>query len=281
NAQANYETGLFERLRSAATDVHADVINDPDLSPAEKRAHAAMQIGAAINVPLLDGADLKAFFFLHHRRAHAFNDGEIELVRETAERAWSAIEAARSRAALQESEARLVAALDSVPVGVGIIDADGAIVLANAEYRQFLPNGIIPSRDPLARGRWQAWNEQGEPLSFTDFPGARAMRGERTVPGQEMLFSVDPEHQRWTRVASVPIHDAIGRVSGQASVISDIDNLKRGADALRESETRAKLLIDGIAKATWEAAADGLVEVDSFLWMPSIGFEARTVTIAG
>lgn len=265
-SHSDYETNLCQRLRSVPIDVHADVINDPVLSQAEKQAHAAMEIGATVNVPLFEGGDLRAFFFLHHRRAYGFDDGEIEFVRETAERTWSAIQAARSRAARLESEARLAAALDSVPVGVGIIDANGAIVLANAEYRQFLPGGVIPSRDPLARDRWQAWDEEGAPLSIEDFPGARAMRGARTVPGQEMLFTVDPEHQRWTRVASVPIHDACGRISGQASVISDIDNLKRGADALRESEARAKLLVDGIATAMWEAAADGLVEVDSPSW---------------
>lgn len=270
-SSSDYETGLCERLRSAPIDVHADVINDPELSQAEKRAHAAMMIGATVNVPLFEGGDLKAFFFLHHRRAYTFDDGEIEFVRETAERTWSAIKAARNRAARYASEARLAAALDSVPVGVGFIDADGAIVLANAEYRKFLPGGIIPSRDSLARDRWQAWDEQGALLSLEDYPGARAMRGERTVPGQEMLFSVDTEHQRWTRVASVPIHDAHGRINGQASVISDIDDLKRGADALRESETRAKLLVDGIARATWEAAADGLVEVDSPSWRDFTG----------
>jgi PAS domain S-box-containing protein len=269
--QTDYETALGERLRSGEIDVHADVVNDPELSYAEKLAHAAMGIGATVNVPLFAAGELQAFFFLHHHQAHAFADREIEFVRETAERAWFAIEAARSKAARRESEARLAAALDSVPVGVGMIDADGRIVLANAEYRRFLPGGIIPSRDPLARERWHAWDDRGEPLVPSDFPGARAMRGERVVPGQEMLFSVNAGHQRWTRVASVPIHDACGRIYGQASVISDIDDLKRGRDALRESQARAQLLVDGIARATWEAAADGLVEVDSPSWRDFTG----------
>jgi len=268
---ADIRTQLCDRLCSGEIDVHADVAADPSLSPAEKAVYAEMRIGATVNVPLFAAGEVSAFFFLHYRQAHAFERLEIAVLREAAERAWSAIEGARIKAALRASEARLAAALESVPVGIAMLDIDGRIVLANSEYRQFLPHGIMPSRDPIACAQWQAWDDHGQTLTLDQYPGARAARGERAVPGQEMLFTKEDGHQAWTRVASVPIHDSAGRVTGLASVISDIDSLKRGSEALRESQARADLLINGIARATWEAAADGLVETDSPSWRAYTG----------
>ncbi|MCU6455535.1 PAS domain-containing protein [Sphingomonas sp. A2-49] len=262
---------VHDRLCSGRIDLHQDVADDASLGAAERHAYAAMDVAAAVNVPVLDAGRLRAFFFLHHRRPRPYSDGELDFLRETAERAGFAIEDARTKAALRDSEARLLAALESVPAGIAMLDTSGRIVLANAEYRQFLPSGVIPSRDPAGVGRWQAWDDDGHLLTPTDYPGARAMRGERTVPGQEMLFSIDATRRIWTRVASVPIYDAAGRINGQASVISDIDALKRNSEALRESQARAQLLIDGIAAATWEAAPDGLVEADSPSWRAFTG----------
>lgn len=146
-------------------------------------------------------------------------------------------------AALQESEARLAAAFESVPVGVAVIDTAGAALLSNPEFRRFLPTGIVPSRDPATVGRWRAWDQQGRPLDPRDFPIARALRGETVVPGQEMLYTDDAGLEIWTAVSTVPIHDSTGHVTGVVSVISDIDAHKRNAEALRLSEEHQRVLI--------------------------------------
>lgn len=148
-----------------------------------------------------------------------------------------------AEAALQHSEARLAAMLASVPVGVAMIDANGRIVISNAEYRRFCPTGAIPSHDPARVARWRGWDEEGRSLQASDFPGARAQRGESVVPGQEMLYTDDGGGELWVRVATVPIRDAAGIVTGQASVVSDIDALKRLSEARREGERSQALLL--------------------------------------
>lgn len=138
--------------------------------------------------------------------------------------------------ALRASEARLAAAFESVPAGVAVIDLQGEAVIANREYRRFLPNGTIPSRDPDRGGRWRALDAQGRLLEPDAYPGACALRGESVVPGQEMLYVHDDGRELWTNVAMAPIRDEAGRVTGCVSVISDITDRKATEAALRRSE---------------------------------------------
>src|SRR5690606_35667271 len=48
----------------------------------------------------------------------------------------------------------------------------------------------------------------------------------------------------WTNVATVPIRDGSGRVTGQVTAIHDIDAAKRAEAALRHSEERQAFLLE-------------------------------------
>jgi PAS domain S-box-containing protein len=157
----------------------------------------------------------------------------------------------RADEALRESEARLAAAFESVPAGIAAISVDGRATLANAEYRRFLPNGVIPSRDPERVARWRGWDEEGRILDPQNFPGARAMRGERVIPGQDMLYTDDDGREIWTNVATAPTFGSDGRVTGAVSVISDIDERQRSAEALRQSEERLRQFGEASSDVLW------------------------------
>jgi PAS domain S-box-containing protein len=149
----------------------------------------------------------------------------------------------QAQAALRESEARLSAMLESVPVGLAAIDLDGKTILANAEYRRFLPNGTVPSRDPERGDRWKCWDEEGRLLDPENWPSARSLRGEKVIPGQEMIYTDDDGREVWTNVATIPTFDDEGLVTGVVTVISDIDAVKRSSEALKDSEQHQRLLL--------------------------------------
>ncbi len=152
---------------------------------------------------------------------------------------------ARERAykALQTSEARLKAAVDSVPVGMAILDTSGEFVLSNERYRRYLPTGKMPSRDADRIHRWQSWDAEGRLVDPEQYPGARALRGEMVTEGMEFLYTGEDGGQVWTSVATAPIRDRTGKVTGAASIITDITERKQIAEALARSEKRSAFLL--------------------------------------
>ncbi|EZP71069.1 Sensory box protein [Sphingomonas paucimobilis] len=236
----------------------ADVARDPRVSPAELEAYDAIGLRAFVGIPLVKDGRWVGAIGLHHCAAHEWTKTEIALAEEVAERTWDAVERGRTEQALRESEARLAAAFESVPAGVAVIGLDGKVVIGNSDYLRFLPSGIIPSRDPAHKGLWQAWDAQGRPLAPQDFPGVRALRGERVVPGQEMVYRGEDGRERWTNVATTPTRDAAGNVTGCVSVISDVTESKAAEAALRESEERLRRFGEASQDVLWIRSIDTL-----------------------
>ncbi|WP_313168241.1 PAS domain-containing protein [Massilia oculi] len=177
--------------------------------------------------------------------------------------------------ALRESEARLSAVFDSLPVGVAVFDTGGMVTMSNPEMTRYLPTGILPSRDAARVGRWHGIGADGHPVAPHDFPGARARRGERVVPGIEMIYIQDDGRATWTRVSSVPIRNAHGDPAGHIGVVTDIDALKRSEAVLQENEVRLRTLLDGLAQQVWES--DGAHPPPG--WLDAIHPDDRDATL--
>lgn len=244
-AFSSYALGEWRAGRTASSN---DVNDDPRYSEAEREAYASVSTRAGFGVPLIKEGRLVALLGVNQAVPRRWSDEDIGLAGEVAERTWTAVERAHAEAALRESEARLAATFESVPAGLATIDLAGHSVLANAEYRRFLPTGIVPSRDPERGGRWKAWDEDGRVVAPSDYPAARALRGERVIPGLEMLHVSDDGRDVWTNVATVPTYDNAGRITGVVTAVSDIDKRKRAEAALRASEAERRSLIEQMSE---------------------------------
>jgi PAS domain S-box-containing protein len=147
--------------------------------------------------------------------------------------------------ALRQSEARLAAVLEQLPVAVGLTDDQGRWTLTNALMDRYVGD-TLPSRDPDARPRWQAWDEQGQPIPPDAWPGARALRGE-SVAAMDFLYTASSGEERWVRQSAAPFRDGEGQTIGAIVVVQDIDARRRAEAALRESEARARFLAEASA----------------------------------
>jgi PAS domain S-box-containing protein len=133
--------------------------------------------------------------------------------------------------ALRHSEARLTALLEQLPVGIGLTDLEGRFLIRNSLLNNFVGDRLS-SLDPVFAARWRAWDEDGRELEPSEWPSARALRGESVSPGCEMLYTGTDGKQIWTRVLSVPFRDQADELSGVIVVVQDIDEQRRAENRL-------------------------------------------------
>ncbi|MDG2570661.1 HWE histidine kinase domain-containing protein [Vibrio parahaemolyticus] len=143
-------------------------------------------------------------------------------------------EEARERLARQlaEERTRLATLIENLPVGVALVDPHGTTLLSNPAFRRYRPDGAIPSRRPDDREQWIAYDDQGCLMPRSQYPGARALRGE-LVTGIEFLHRSPEGKESWTRVSGIPLRDSHGHANGALTVMVDIDDIKRSEEHQR------------------------------------------------
>lgn len=152
----------------------------------------------------------------------------------------------RARRRAEVSEARLAAILSQLPVGVGLLDREGRFVLTNRLMERFSLERM-PSSDPHGVRQWKAYDEHGRPLDPSQWPGARALRGEPVSPGIECQYTDAAGERLWSSVAAVPMRNERGVVDGAVVVIQDIDRIKRAAESLAEADRRKDAFLATLA----------------------------------
>jgi PAS domain S-box-containing protein len=174
-----------------------------------------------------------------------------------------------AEAALRESEALLKAVLDNVPVGVVLVEApSGRTILANRRTEDIRRGRPVLSRTNAGAGTgngnatgedWECYHPDGRRLEGAENPMARALSTGMPAVGDYRLRRGDGT-LGWVRISSAPVRDAQGRVSGAVAAIADIDVERRGAEQLRESEQRFRILAETIPQIVWSAQPDGEVD---------------------
>lgn len=166
-----------------------------------------------------------------------------------------AAERSRAEQALRESEARLTAFLEQVPLGLGMLDTQGRWLIRNrALIRLF--GEFMPSRDQEAISRWHGFDAVGSAVDPSQWPGARALRGE-IVPGTDFLYTEPAGSEIWMRVSAAPFRDATRAVVGAIVAIENIDEDRRAAGRANVVNRITEALF---RHATLDAVLDELLE---------------------
>ena len=93
-------------FRAGGPVVVADTQTSPLIPDADRPAVAAVGVGAFVAAPLIRDGRLVAALFVSDLSPRVWTPEEVELVKETAERTWEAIERARAEEQLREANAR-------------------------------------------------------------------------------------------------------------------------------------------------------------------------------
>jgi len=139
---------LLAAYRAGRTVCVSDVSTDANLSPQERSAYAAIQIGAYIGIPLVKGGEFVAGLAIHTSEPRVWTPDEVALAEEVAERTWAAVDRAHAEAVvaadledtqlLRELGARLVTEGDIQTLYQEIMSAAIALTKADAGTVQIL-----------------------------------------------------------------------------------------------------------------------------------------------
>lgn len=89
---------LLAAYRTGRPVCASDAQADPKLSPDQRAAYAAIQIGAYIGIPLIKEGKFVAGLAVHAAEPRDWTPDEISLAEEVAERTWAAVDRARAEA---------------------------------------------------------------------------------------------------------------------------------------------------------------------------------------
>jgi len=248
----DYGSELLRAFREGRTVVRPDIAHDPTLSDEEKAAHAALQLGATVNVPLLKNGQLMAVLFVHYSGAHAWAEEELALLAETAERTWAAVLRARTEAALRESEERFRVMADAVPHIVWITDAEGRTEFFNRQWSQYTG---VPYRPSTALLIASAYVHPDDAATTTQAFEA-AQRTGASFQVEHRIRAADGSY-RWFLVRAEPLLDpAGGQVLRWFGSSVDIHDRKQAEEAMRCSEERLRkaLSIDTVGVLFFDLA---------------------------
>jgi diguanylate cyclase (GGDEF)-like protein/PAS domain S-box-containing protein len=178
----------------------------------------------------------------------------------------------------RDAEARLRQAIESVLDGFALWDADDHLVLANQRYRDLYPalaDHIRPgvSFAELARRlAWSGWipDAVGREETWVSERVARSRMGD-SAPFERQLAD-----GRWLRVS-----DQRTAEGGLVTLHSDITELKRQAEELREREAQLRGIIDNIPGVVYRRVRHPDGRITYPYHSPQIelrhGFDARAV----
>lgn len=127
-------TGFCDAMKRGDFIQVDDARSDPrtsGVSRAEFITHSAL---AFVNVPILEHGRLVAILFVHDAQPRAWSTIELDFLREVGNRTWTAVERARGRVALIESERRLREANGSLETRIAQRTAE--LIEVEARLRQ-------------------------------------------------------------------------------------------------------------------------------------------------
>ncbi|HVK52990.1 MAG TPA: PAS domain-containing protein [Pseudoxanthomonas sp.] len=112
----------------------------------------------------------------------------------------------------------------------------------------------------------EIWSEIG-PLVDRVFAGESIFQENYSL----LIRRGDEDERAYFTFSYSPLRDARGQVCGLIDVVMETTQAVNDSMRLRESEARARRLVDGMAQANWETDAAGMVVNDSPSWRAYTG----------
>ena len=123
---------IAAQLRSAQTIVNDDVARDAGTAP-HLASYDGIGVRAMLLVPMIKADKLRVILTIHSARPRRWQELEVRLAHEVAERTWSALDSAQALAALRAERDQSRYIFDNMGEGFAVLDRHWTILRMNAE----------------------------------------------------------------------------------------------------------------------------------------------------
>jgi len=241
-----------------------DVLHDNRI----KTPAAFLELGtrAALIVPLLRDGAVVATLYLADVQPRDWQAADTALVRDVAERSWTAVERERTELALRRAEARHRTVLEASAAVIWSTDTSGGFATPQDSWAAYTGQGWP---DHAGQGWARMIHPDDLPRLMDDWQAALS-KGGGHYQSEGRIWHGPSGRWRHFVVRGAPLVSSLdGHVQEWIGAITDIDDQRRAEDDLRLSETRLRL-----AK---EAAGLGIFELD--LGSGAINWDAASLAI--
>ncbi|WBS05270.1 PAS domain-containing protein [Pseudoduganella sp. SL102] len=175
-----------------------------------------------------------------------------------------------------ETMRRLDVLLDAAPVGIAYVDMGGRLLVANSYNRVIWGDHPMPA-DVDGYGGWRGWWPEdsahaGRRVAVTEWPVSRVLDGEEAAGG---VFEIEafgaPGSRKTILVRAAVIRNDAGVAVGAVAANMDISAQVAAERAMKDSETRFRLMADDIPQIVWAANADGDNDYVNTRWFEYTG----------
>jgi PAS domain S-box-containing protein len=169
----------------------------------------------------------------------------------------------RKSSGQQEQQTR--ALIDAIPQQIWSGPADGSLDFCNERWRSYM--GL-----ELEELRGEGWQSMLHPDDRERVLEAwhKSVTMGTPYEQEERHRGVDGTY-RWFLARGLPMRDAEGRIVRWYGTNTDIEDLKRAEEAVKQAEDRIRLIIDTIPTMVWTLQPDGAVDFVNQRWMDYTG----------
>ncbi|MEG4809292.1 PAS domain S-box protein [Microcoleus sp. F8-D3] len=229
---------FFQTAKIGSTIIIRDVTTDPRI--ADSQRFAALKIGSFSSVPLIRDDEWKFTLGIYHQTPYNWRDGEIELMRELANRIWTKLERTRVEIALRQNQEMFSALVADAPFGVYTIDAEFRLLQANKTAIATFNIQPLTGRD-IAEALRIIWQEP--------FATEAIERFRHTLATGESHYS-SPRVERRADLEEIQSYDwQIHRITlpdgsyGVVCYFYDLSEIKRAEEIIRRNADRDAFLV--------------------------------------
>ncbi len=245
--------GLLDHLLAGKVMDAPDLPAFPFFNKRVVDRYTAIGMGSFVGTPLVKSGRLIAFMMLADTHKRLWKDEEIGLLTDVAERTWAAVERARAEVARRTAERGYRALFMGTPTPFLLLAPDPTrftIIDVNDAYLA----ATMTTREQLVeRPLFEVFPDNPADASSTQVTTLRAsleraLSSKRTHALSRFKFEIArPDgsfEERWWNPVNTALTNDQGKVVALLHHATDVTDVVRGETALRESETRYRLIVD-------------------------------------